>query len=93
MYKIIAMLFLLNLTACSTTPSIPSTEINKIDEKLLEAPIRPSLLQPCRVAFPLMLNAQETSLTEFYEVLAYNLGQVEKCYNKDEELIQEIIKR
>lgn len=67
-------------------------EVNKINDKLLEAPIRPSLLVPCRVAYPLKENTQETSLRAFYEVLSYNLGQVEKCYNKDEELIKELNK-
>ncbi|QDP64730.1 MAG: hypothetical protein GOVbin2917_45 [Prokaryotic dsDNA virus sp.] len=93
MYKILVMLFLLTLTACSTTPSVPLTEQTKVEEKLLQAPISQSLLIPCRVAYPLKENTQETSLKAFYEVLAYNLGQVKKCYEKEEDLIEELKER
>lgn len=93
MYKILVMLFLLTLTACSTTPSVPLTEQTKVEEKLLQAPLSQSLLIPCRVAYPLKENAQETSLKSFYEVLAYNLGQVKKCYDKEESLIEELKER
>lgn len=65
-------------------------ENNRVEEKLLEAPISQSLLVPCRVAYPLKENGQDTSLKEFYGTLAYNLGQVQKCYDKEEELIKEI---
>jgi|TARA_Y100000034_G_C6910629_1_gene425210 hypothetical protein len=50
-------------------------------------------LIPCRVAYPLKENTQETSLKAFYEVLAYNLGQVKKCYEKEEDLIEELKER
>ena len=81
------------LTACSTTPSVPLTEVNKVEEKLLQAPLSPLLVVPCRVAYPLKENAQETSLRAFYEVYAYNLGQVKKCYEKDALLIKELKER
>lgn len=93
MLKKSAILFLLILTGCSTTPSTPLTEVNKIDEKLLEAPVSPSLLVPCRVAYPLKRYAADGSLRAFYEVSIYNLGQVNKCYNKDEALIEEVKER
>tara|TARA_A100000171_G_scaffold40718_1_gene41239 strand:+ start:292 stop:456 length:165 start_codon:yes stop_codon:yes gene_type:complete len=48
------------------------------------------LLVPCRVAYPLKRYDSEGSLREFYEVSIYNLGQVNKCYNKDEALIEEV---
>lgn len=93
MLKKNVILFLLALTGCSTTQSNLSTQVSKVDSRLLETPVSASLLIPCRVAYPLRENASETSLKAFYEVLVYNLGQVEKCYNKDEALVEEISKR
>lgn len=81
------------LTGCSTNPSVQLTAPQPINEKLLEAPISSSLLVPCRVAYPLRLNPPETSLKTFYETYMFNLGQVEKCYGKDEDLVEEVKRR
>lgn len=64
--------------------------MEKINPELFKAPVTPSLLIPCRVAYPLAVYEGEGTLESFYSISAYNLGQVEKCYDKDEALVKEI---
>ena len=70
-------------------PSDPLT-VEKVNSDLLEAPISSSLLIPCRVAYPLKENGSDGTLTSLYEVYIHNLGQVEKCYTKDYDLVQDV---
>ena len=70
---------------------LTDSQASKYDE--IKAPISSSLLVPCRVAYPLRDLSLESDLEGFYETLLHNLGEVEKCYNKDEELIEEVKSR
>ncbi len=79
------------MSACSTT-RLPES-IPKIDETLLETPIRPSLLVPCRVAYPLQELSPQSDLEGLYKTFVHNLGQVDKCYEKDEQLVEEVKER
>lgn len=79
------------MSACSTT-RLPES-IPKIDETLLETPIRPSLLVPCRVSYPLQELSPQSDLEGLYKTFVHNLGQVDKCYEKDEQLVEEVKER
>lgn len=56
-------------------------------------PINNSLLISCEIAYPLKVFDNKESLKELYNVILFNLGQVEKCYRKDAELIKSVKER
>ena len=69
------------------------TQANSISSALLEAPINPQLLVTCRVAYPFREIPLDSGLRGFYSNVQYNLGQASKCYDKDEELVEEVNKK
>lgn len=81
------------MSGCSTKPSIELTTPQTIDNNLLQAPVSQSLLVPCRVAYPMRELSPESDLEGLFKTFAYNLGQAEKCYNKDEDLTGEVRER
>jgi len=93
MLKLSVILLALILSGCSTSPSVEPITAKRINPKLLETPYSPALLIPCRVAYPLRELSSQTTLEGLYKTFVYNLGQVEKCYNKDGELVDEVIRR
>jgi len=93
MLKLSVILLALILSGCSMSPSVEPITAKKINPKLLETPYSPSLLIPCRLGYPLRELSPQLSLEGLFKTFVYNLGQVEKCYNKDEELVNEVARR
>jgi hypothetical protein len=61
-----------------------------IKQELLVVPITKSLLTPCSQVYPLQEFAPQDTLNQLYQNVIFNLGQVRKCYRKDESLINEV---
>jgi len=71
--------------------SLAASTIPQINQELLVIPISKSLLTSCSVLYPLQQFNEQDSLNILYQNFLYNLGQVRKCYRKDEALIKEVI--
>lgn len=94
-YLLVVMLFPLILVGCSTTPSerLIAVKTSKIKQELLVVPISKSLLRPCSELYPLVEFSPVDTLKNLYKNIMTNLGQVRKCYRKDEALINEVIEK
>lgn len=67
-----------------------SPTINKAE---LIPSIPNSLLIKCREAYPLKVFSNTDTLQDLYATILHNLGQVQKCYNKDEALVDKVEER
>lgn len=52
-----------------------------------------SLLTKCREAYPLQVFQEMDTLQDLYATILFNLGQVQKCYKKDEALVDKVQER
>ena len=64
---------------------------SEVNRELLIVPVSKSLLIPCTESYPLSEFTPEDTLKQLYQNMLFNLGQVRKCYRKDEALIKEVI--